>query len=184
MIKAKTRDVVEYKSVFRFNLFGYVDEEAAATMINTFWEYDKEDPDAMWELCLNTEGGDMEAGTAIFSELASHSLRGGGTHHVVTRVRGQAASCGSLIMQAGDHRTAGRMDYIMLHEPLMTFSDANMRRVMDELSQAQSWTENFLDVIMERATESREFFAQRICGRDWYVSGSEALRLGLIDEVA
>ena len=65
-------------------------------------------PDAAWEVCLNTEGGNMEAGTAIYSELVSHSVRGGGTHHVTTRVRGQAASCGALILQAGDRRIAGQ----------------------------------------------------------------------------
>lgn len=169
--------------IVRFHLFGYLDEEAASEFIQSMWEQDCEEPQSVWDVVLNTEGGDMEAGTAIFSELRAHSERGGGSHYVITHVRGQAASCGSLILQAGDYRTAGKMDYIMMHEPLITFQDATLQRVRDELAQADSWTSNFLDVICERGTTGRDFFAQKIAGRDWWLSSCEALELGLIDEV-
>lgn len=170
--------------IVRFHLFGYIDEEAAAKFITTMWETDNEDPSAIWEVCLNTEGGDMEAGTAVFSELRAYSERGGGSHHVIVRVRGQAASCGFLILQAGDYRTAGIMDYIMVHEPLMTFTDASLRRVKDELDQAESWTTNMIHVVMERATKPRSFYENNIENRDWWMSAQEAFEYGLIDEVA
>lgn len=175
----------EYRNVQRFHIFGYLDSAAASTLIEQMWERDNDDTEAVWEIALNTEGGDMEAGTAVFSELRSYSERGGGSHYVIVRVRGQAASCGSLILQAGDLRTAGKMDYIMLHEPLMTFEDATCQRVRDELAQAESWTHNFLDVLMERGSRPRSFYSDKLAfGRDWWVSASEALALGLIDEVA
>lgn len=179
-----SEDDVEYLDVVRFHLFGYIDAAAAAEFIQSMWEKDGEDTGAVWEIVLNTEGGDMEAGTAVFSELRSYSERGGGSHYVITRVRGQAASCGSLILQAGDYRTAGKMDFIMLHEPLITFQDATLQRVRDELAQAESWTKNFLDVVVERGSQGREFFAKSISGRDWWMSAAEALKYGLIDEVA
>lgn len=124
-------DEIEFLGLQRFNLFGYLNDEVAKAMIEALWEQDNEDQTAVWEVCINSEGGDMEAGTAIFSELRSYSLRGGGNHHVITRVRGQAASCGSLILQAGDTRIAGKMDAIMLHEPLLSFEDATVGRVKD-----------------------------------------------------
>lgn len=172
-------------AIVRFNLFGYIDADMSRDLIELMWERDAEDPRSVWEFVINTEGGDMESGTAVFSELRSYSQRGGGQHLVLTRVRGQAASCGSLILQAGDFRTAGAMDYIMLHEPLMSFQDATLQRVRDELDQAESWTENYLDVLMERATKGRQFYAENISvGRDWWVSARDAFEYGLIDEVS
>lgn len=175
---------VEYLNIVRFNLFGYIDADMSSRFIQALWEQDNEDTGAVWEVVINTEGGDMEAGTAIFSELRAYSERCGGSHYIIVRVRGQAASCGSLILLAGDYRTAGKMDSIMFHEPLMTFSDASLRRVKDELEQAESWTTNLIDIIMERATKSRAFYEGEIENRDWWVTAADAFEYGLIDEVA
>lgn len=176
---------VEYLNIVRFNLFGYIDAEVAAGIIQAMYEKDGEDDTAVWEVVINSEGGDMEAGTAIYSELASYSERCGGAHYVMTKVRGQAASCASLILQAGDFRSAGVMDYIMCHEPLLTFEDAPMRRVKDELAQAESWTQNFCDLLAERSKMSSEFFASQLeRGQDWWLSSQEALELQVIDEIA
>lgn len=178
-------DEVEYLDLVRFNVFGYINDEFAREFTEALFRKDDDDPKAVWEVVINSEGGDMESGTAIFSELRAYSERGGGNHHVITRVRGQAASCAALILQAGDKRSAGKMDYIMLHEPMMTFTDATLQRVRDELRQADSWIENFLDVVMERGSADRKFYAKNLSGgRDWWLSSSEALELGLIDEVA
>lgn len=174
----------EAVTVVRFNLFGYLDQDAAAAFIESMWEQDVEDPNAWWEVCINSEGGNMEAGTAIFSELRSHALCGGGQHMVTCRVRGQAASCGSLVLQAGDDRVAGKMDHIMMHEPCMTVEDAPLQRVRDELAQADSWMRQFLDVLMERATVDRSVLAAGMSGRDWWISSDMALTYGLIDRIA
>lgn len=178
-------DDLEYLNIVRFNLFGYIDAESASAFVDALWEKDSEDTGAVWEVVINSEGGDMEAGTAIFSELASYSERMGGTHYVMTRVRGQAASCASLILQAGDNRSAGKMDYIMCHEPLMTFEDATLQRVKDELSQAISWTQNFCEVLADRSDHDPEFFAGQLAtGSDWWLSAQDALVIGMIDEIA
>lgn len=176
---------VEYLNVVRFNLLGYIDADAAAEFIEALWRKDSEDSSAVWEILINSEGGDMEAGTAIYSELASYSERNGGSHFVMTKVRGQAASCASLVLQSGDHRTAGMMDYIMCHEPMLSFEDATMQRVKDELGQAQAWTDNFVSLLAERSDMEPQFFADQLqYGRDWWVSAREALTLGMIDEIA
>lgn len=187
MIDVFEEEDVEYLSLVRFNLFGYICPEMAAEFVQALWDKDNEDTEAVWEIVINSEGGDMEAGTAIFSELAAYSERNGGSHYVMTKVRGQAASCASLILQAGDHRTAGHMDYIMCHEPLLSFDDATMQRVKDELAQAESWTTNFVEILAERSdgAAGAEFFAGQLAGgRDWWVSAQEALQLGMIDDIA
>lgn len=171
------------KQVRRLTLTGYLDSEAADNFIRELWNADAADPESVWDVLINTEGGDMDSGSAIFSELRSHSVRGGGSHYVIVRVRGQAASCGALIVQAGDHRIAGKLDYLMLHEPLMTFEDAPLQRVTVELAQAKSWTKNFIDVLMERSSLARWEIEAGIDGRDWWLCGPEAFQLGFIDEV-
>lgn len=182
--KSDEEEEITYKTIVRFNLFGYIDQEVASKFIQALWDQDSEDTEAVWEVVVNSEGGDMEAGTAVFSELRAYSERCGGSHYIIVRVRGQAASCCSLILQAGDYRTAGKMDYIMLHEPLLTLVDAPARQARDELEQAESWTTNLIDIIMERATKARSLYETSIEGRDWWVTAADALEYGLIDEVA
>jgi len=176
---------IQYLNIQRFNIFGYIDAEFAAAFIAALWDKDNEDTTDVWEIVINSEGGDMEAGTAIYSEIAAYSERCGGSHYVMTKVRGQAASCASLILQAGDHRSAGVMDYIMSHQPLLSFEDATMQRVKDELAQAESWTENFLNILTERGGKERDYYKGQLAfGRDWWLSSQEALECGMIDEIA
>jgi len=62
------------------------------------------------EVQINSPGGDVFDGIAIFNALRSHPAR------VTTRVDGIAASAASVIVQAGDHRVMVSAGQMMVHE--------------------------------------------------------------------
>jgi ATP-dependent Clp protease, protease subunit len=176
-------DAEDVGVVTRFFLHGYISDAIASSLLEDLYHTDIDDPVAGWEIVLNSEGGDMAAGTAIFSELRDYSLRGGGAHEVTTIVRGQAASCASLILQAGDWRVAGPLDYIMLHEPLISLTDQYLSIARDEMRQASAWVKNLTDIFMERATIDRSTFTEHLLGHDWWLDSQEAFSVGFIDEI-
>lgn len=167
----------------RFSVNGYISDDVAQALIDDLYQADIDEPDAAWEIAINSEGGDMSAGTAIFSELRDYSLRCNGAHEITTIVRGQAASCASLILQAGDWRAMGPMDYMMLHEPLLTFDDQYLSIVRDEVAQADAWVRNMIDIFMERATIERSTFISLLRGHDWWLDAQEAFAVGFVDEI-
>lgn len=61
---------------------------------------------------VNTPGGDVFAGLAMYNMLRDHAAKG---HKVSTRNMGVAASMGSVLMLAGDVREAHKNTMVMTH---------------------------------------------------------------------
>ena len=78
---------------------------------------------------INTPGGDVFDGLAIFNSLKAH----GATIHV--KVDGLAASIGSIIAMAGHTITMGESAFLMIHNPwaLAIGNAADMREMADTL---------------------------------------------------
>lgn len=166
---------------WRYHLTGYLNDHKAKKAIRTLLEMDCADPSAVWEILISSPGGDMEAGTAIFSELYSYSIAGGGSHVVTTKVRGEAASAASLVFQAGDVRLMGELDALVLHQPSLTLvGAAPLYAVRDALARCESWFERFADVYLYRSDMSREDFFDSVQS-DWTLFGSEAIEYGFCD---
>ena len=78
---------------------------------------------------INTPGGSVDEGVAMFNALKRHD---GGINTVVD---GIAASMGSYLMLAGDKRTVSKNSMVMIHNP-MTIAWGNaieMRKTADML---------------------------------------------------
>lgn len=163
---------------------GYCDEKNCAHTIDVLYTLDAELPEAEWEIVITSEGGEMSYGTALYSTLRSFSKRGGGKHHITTRVAGQATSAASLIFQAGDRRVGGKMDFLMIHEPMCSFEDAPVSSIRNQLRHADMWVDRMVSVHLERSSMSRPDFLARFEGKDWWIPMDEAVKLGLADSVA
>lgn len=165
-----------------YHLTGAIDDKAARKCLAALRKMNDENPTAPWIFTLSSVGGDMAASTAIYSELNSYSIGGGGAHHVITRARGQAASGASLIFQAGDRRLMGKMDSILLHEPRFTFDSIPMTDVENFLNDVQQWVELYLDVHLERVTHvDRETMRMHMALGDWVIYGGDAVLWGFAD---
>lgn len=169
--------------VQRVLLNGEVNEETAKRVLDELHEAHQYHPAAPLELVINSQGGHLTDGTAIFSELRSMSLRGGGKHHVTTKVRGLCGSVATLILQAGDERVGGPQDLLIMHETSTCIESEYISVVKQHIKNLEAWDEMYLSVLMERAKQPRNVIDGLSGPFDRHVYMEEAVYLGLADRV-
>jgi ATP-dependent Clp endopeptidase proteolytic subunit ClpP len=125
---------------------------------------------------LNTPGGEVFDGVAIYNALRNHPAM------VTTYVDGLAASIGSVILQAGDQRVAAKASQVMIHDGhgVVIGNAADMRQTADLLDQV---SQMIAEVYADRSGGSVEDFRAAMLAETWY-TGDEAKSAGLVDEVA
>lgn len=168
----------------RVFLNGYVDEENATKVLADLHEAHQYSQNCPIEFVINSQGGHISDGTAIYSELRSMAERGGGTHRVTTKVRGLCGSIATLIYQAGDERVGGPLDFFVMHESMICCEGEFLSAVRARLKGQEAWDDMYLDVLMERAKQPRSIIDALSGPFDRMVPMEEAVRLGLADRVA
>lgn len=126
-------------------------------------------------LRINSDGGDVFDGRAIYTLLAQHPAR------VISHVDGLAASIASLIMLAGNEVRMADGSFIMIHNAWgMGIGDANeMRRLADLLD---SVTASITDTYIARTKGDRKEIENWMNDETW-MTASEAKDRGFCDVV-
>ncbi len=124
---------------------------------------------------LNSPGGDMFEGTAIYNLLREH--RG----HVTVKVLGMAASAASIIAMAADEIQIGRPSFFMIHNCWV--ASAGNRHEFREMS---DWMEPF-DAAMADVYAARTGLANadiaKMMDRETWIGGSSAVEKGFADSL-
>lgn len=127
-------------------------------------------------LRLNSPGGSVFDGVAIYNALKSHQAT------VNVQVDGVAASIASVIAMAGDTVTMGRGTRMMIHNPsgLVLGQAKDMRETADLLDKLAQDIGGFYAA---RAGGSLDQWLASMDAETWY-SAAEAVDAGLADSVA
>jgi len=126
-------------------------------------------------LRINSPGGDVFDGTAIFNALRAHPAR------IVTRIEGLAASIASVLALAGDEVQAYSNTIFMIHNS-WTFAvgDQNvLREVADILEQLDG---NILDAYYGKTQSGKRELKQMMNDETWFTA-KEAKERGFVDTV-
>lgn len=154
-----------------------VDDDVANLVIAQMLFLESEDPDKDIHLYINSPGGVVTAGLAIYDTMQYIKPQ------VSTLCMGQAASIGALLLTAGGKGKRFALPHarILIHQPMGGFqgqaSDVDIQakeilRMREELNQILSvHTKQNLEKI-ERDTD-----------RDFFMTGEQAKEYGIIDEV-
>lgn len=129
------------------------------------------------ELHINSPGGDVYDGIAIYNAILDHPA------NVEVRIDGLAASAASFIAQAGDTVIMGRNTEMMIHDAIgVTIGNAHDHEVMvGMLNQA---SDNLAAIYAARAGNGGvKAWRKRMEDETWY-SADEAVQAGLADSVA
>ena len=126
-------------------------------------------------LHLNTPGGDVFDGIAIFNALKNHSAT------VNVHVDGLAASAGSFIAMAGDKVVMEPHSKMMIHEAFTLAIGAadDMRKTADRLD---ATSQNIASIYAEKAGETADYWRAQMKAETWYTD-QQAVDAGLADEV-
>jgi ATP-dependent Clp protease protease subunit len=154
-----------------------IDDDVANLVIAQMLFLESEDPDKDIHLYVNSPGGVVTSGLAIYDTMQYIRPK------VSTLCMGQAASIAALLLSAGEKgkRYALPHSRILIHQPMGGFqgqaSDVDIQareilRLREELNQ-----------ILVRHTHQTMERIQNDTDRDFYMSGSQAKEYGIVDEV-
>lgn len=158
-------------------LGGTVTDEIANTIIAQILFLESEDPDRDINLYVNSPGGIVTAGLAIYDTMQYVRC------DVATICMGQAASMGALLLACGQAGKRYSLPHarIMVHQPLGGFSgqasdiDIQAREILR--------TRERLNGILAKHTGRDLDQVSKDTDRDFYMTAQDAKEYGLVDEV-
>ncbi len=154
-----------------------INDDVANLVIAQLLFLEAEDPDKEINFYINSPGGHVTAGMAIYDTMQYIKCP------VATLCMGQAASMGALLLTAGEAGKRFSLPHarILIHQPLGGFqgqaTDVDIQareilRLREELNE-----------IMAHHTGQNIDRINRDTERDFYMSGAQAKEYGLIDAV-
>ncbi|MGN6543433.1 MAG: ATP-dependent Clp endopeptidase proteolytic subunit ClpP [Aureliella sp.] len=153
-----------------------VDDEVANALVAQMLFLQSDDPKADIHLYINSPGGSVSAGLAIYDTMQFVSC------DVATYCIGQAASMGAVLLAAGaaGKRFALPNARIMIHQPL-----AGMQGTAEEISiharEFKRIKQKLNEILIKHSGQSLTQI-ERDTDRDRFMSAEEAVEYGLIDK--
>ncbi|MFV3402864.1 head maturation protease, ClpP-related [Pseudomonas sp. NY15463] len=120
---------------------------------------------------INSPGGDMFEGIAIYNRLQEHS------HQVTTKVLGMAASAASIVFLAGKKREVASSAFLMIHN-CWTWLAGNRHYLRDIAADMEEFDAAMADLYAEASGQSAEDMAE-LMDDETYIRGKRAVELGL-----
>jgi ATP-dependent Clp protease protease subunit len=154
-----------------------VDDDVANIIVAQFLFLESEDPDKDIQLYINSPGGIVSAGLAIYDTMQYVRCP------VSTICIGQAASMGALLLGAGEkgRRYALPNSRIMIHQPLGG-ARGQATDIEIQAREIRHTKEVITQILVSSTGSDKERIAQDI-ERDFYMGPGQAKEYGLIDEV-
>ena len=154
-----------------------VDDQVANALVAQMLFLQSDDPKADIHLYINSPGGSVSAGIAIYDTMQFVSC------DVATYCIGQAASMGAVLLAAGaaGKRFALPNSRIMIHQPL-----AGMQGTAEEIAihvrEFQRIKQKLNGILLKHTGQTLQKIEQDT-ERDRFMSSEEAVTYGLIDRV-
>ena len=158
-------------------LGGEIDDHIANLVVAQLLFLEMEDPDAEISLYINSPGGSVTAGMAIYDTM----------QYIKPPVRtvciGLAASMGAFLLMAGEKgkRLALPNAEVMIHQPL-----GGAQGQATDVAIRAEWlmrTKNKMIGMMADMTGQSEDKVRADCERDYFMTAQEALDYHIIDEI-
>ena len=126
-------------------------------------------------LRLNSEGGSVFDGHAIFNALRNHDAR------VVVDIDGLAASIASIIAMAGDEIRMAENAFMMIHDPWVVAAGTaeELRSQADVMDKVQ---EKLVNTYVKRTGGDADEIAGWMAAETW-MNAEEALERGFVDSI-
>ena len=154
-----------------------IDDEVANSVVAQLLLLDSENPEKDIMLYINSPGGVITAGMAIYDTMNLIKA------DVSTICLGEAASMGAFLLSAGakGKRMALPSARIMIHQPLGG-ARGQATDIELEAKEILRMKDMLISIMAENSGQSYDKVKQD-CERDHYLSAHEAMEYGLIDKV-
>lgn len=154
-----------------------IDDHVANLVVAQLLFLEAENPDKDIQLYINSPGGEVTAGLAIYDTMQYVKC------DVTTICIGQAASMGAILLAAGTKgkRFALPHSRIMIHQPLG--GAAGTAKDVEILTKELLRIKHMLNEILSHHTGQPIERIEKDTDRDFFMSAHEALEYGIIDKV-
>ncbi len=124
---------------------------------------------------INSPGGSVFDGVAIFNQLKRHSARKN------VFIDGIAASIASVIAMAGDEINIAANGFIMIHKPWVVTggTDTELHRTADQLTKIGN---SILNIYATRTGTPENVIIDMMAAETW-MNAAEALKHGFVDKI-
>ena len=158
-------------------LDGEVNQHSSSLICAQLLFLESENPDKAVNLYINSPGGSVTAGMAIYDTMQFIKCP------VHTIVMGQAASMGSLLATAGEsgHRFILPNARHMIHQPLGGAS-GQATDVEIQARELLRWKSVLTDIYVTHTGRDRDTLSKDM-ERDFFMTAAEAVEYGLADKV-
>ena len=154
-----------------------IDDDVANIVMGQLLFLESEDPDKDINIYINSPGGSVTAGLAIYDTMQLVAPA------ISTICVGQAASMGAMLLLAGakGKRFSLPNSRIMIHQPMggargqATDIDIQAREILKMRAKLNELIVKHTGQSIERIEKDTE--------RDYYMGPSEAMKYGIIDEI-
>ena len=169
-------DEVKAKGDFNWQTWEYDESETSANHFRELLE-GVSDSDTI-ELYINSDGGSVKEGTAIFTNLKRCKA------YKTGYVDGVANSIAATILQACDHRVMGEGTGMVLHN-MWTVAAGNADELRNQADRLDAWMKASRSLFLNRCggkiTEEK---LKEIMDKETLLGPDDALEIGVIDEIA
>jgi ATP-dependent Clp protease protease subunit len=154
-----------------------VDDNIANLVIAQMLFLQAEDPERDIYLYLNSPGGSVTAGLAIYDTMQYI------TNDVVTICMGQASSMGAVLLAAGAEgkRSALTHTRVMIHQPLG--GSQGQAAMLEIYTKEILYIRDKLYEILSKHTGQTKNKIAKDSDRDFFMSANQAQEYGLVDKV-
>jgi ATP-dependent Clp protease protease subunit len=152
-------------------------DEVANLLIAQFLFLESEDPDKDINFYINSPGGMVTAGLAIYDTMRYIKP------DICSLCMGQAASMGALLLAAGTEGKRHALPHarILIHQPMGSFQ-GQASDVAIQAKEILRMRESLNDILALHTHQDLERISKDT-DRDFYMSGEEAKEYGIVDNV-
>lgn len=174
-------DAIEHEILLSRRVFFCEDfnMDSVKEAIRKVWYLEAMDPKKEIILVINSPGGSVDAGFALWDQLKMVSCP------IITLVTGLAASMGSVLSLSADQgkRYATENARIMVHQPsisgVIQGQASDLEIQADEIAKTR---DRLVSLYVEKTGKSKKAIEKAI-DRDFWMSAQEALEFGLLDKI-
>ncbi|HEY9778396.1 MAG TPA: Clp protease ClpP [Planktothrix sp.] len=156
-----------------------VDWETVRVGIQKLNELSRRHPGKPLTVVINSPGGSVIAGLALYDHIRDLSKRG---HKMTVKVRGYAASMGGILLQAGDHRVVGPEALVLIHE-VSSGAIGKVSEMQDRVNFSKLLWDKLAVILSKRSKMSAQEIKEKAFKFDWWLTAEEAIELGFADEI-
>lgn len=153
-----------------------VDEASMGWIIRSIMEMVDEDPEKPIDIYINSFGGSVYDGLALFDvlERLECPLR--------TFCLGSAMSMSLILFLAGDERSAFPRATFMAHS-LSAGVWGNVQTMEIDLKESQRLNGILLDILADKSKKTKKWWAEKIKHDDFYINLKTSKILGIVNKV-